>query len=96
MDSQNACSREGRPEIAGRGAPSSGLSDRTLQRRIIDGRRKPSGSCLLEVRQETGSRVPQPPGDGCHGSGIFCLGYEDSNSFYRAFPNVGGDDNPPS
>src|SRR6202051_2623366 len=42
----------------------------------------------------TGARVPQPAGDGCHGSGISARlrGFE---FFLSSFPNVGGDDTLP-
>jgi AraC-like DNA-binding protein len=60
-----------------------GLSDRTLQRRIID-----DGATfrqlLLEVRQELAHEyLNRPEMDVTEVA--FLLGYEDSNSFYRAF-----------
>ena len=80
-----------RPEVAAV-ARELGLSDRTLQRRIID-----DGATfrqlLLEVRQELAHEyLNRPEMDVTEVA--FLLGYEDSNSFYRA-PNVGGDDTLP-
>jgi AraC-like DNA-binding protein len=71
-----------RPEIAAV-ARELGLSDRTLQRRIID-----DGATfrqlLLEVRQELAhAYLTRPEMDVTEVA--FLLGYEDSNSFYRAF-----------
>jgi len=71
-----------RPEIAAV-ARELGLSDRTLQRRIID-----DGATfrqlLLEVRQELAHEyLNRPEMDVTELA--FLLGYEDSNSFYRAF-----------
>jgi len=60
-----------------------GLSDRTLQRRIVDG-----GSTfrqlLLEARQELVREYLNRP-DIDVAEVAYLLGYEDSNSFYRAF-----------
>ena len=71
-----------RPEIAAV-ARELGLSDRTLQRRIID-----DGATfrqlLLEARQELAREyLNRPEMDVTEVA--FLLGYEDSNSFYRAF-----------
>jgi AraC-like DNA-binding protein len=71
-----------RPEIAAV-ARELGLSDRTLQRRIID-----DGATfrqlLLEARQELAHEyLNRPEMDVTEVA--FLLGYEDSNSFYRAF-----------
>jgi len=60
-----------------------GFSDRTLQRRIID-----DGATfrqlLLEVRQETAREyLDRPEIDVTEAA--YLLGYEDANSFYRAF-----------
>jgi AraC-like DNA-binding protein len=71
-----------RPEI-GTVARELGLSDRTLQRRIVDG-----GSTfrqlLLEARQELArDYLNRPEIDVAEVA--YLLGYEDSNSFYRAF-----------
>ena len=60
-----------------------GLSDRTLQRRIVD-----DGSTfrqlLLEARQELAREyLNRPEMDVAEVA--YLLGYEDSNSFYRAF-----------
>ncbi len=60
-----------------------GLSDRTLQRRIVD-----DGSAfrqlLLEARQELAREYLNRP-DIDLAEVAYLLGYEDSNSFYRAF-----------
>ena len=60
-----------------------GLSDRTLQRRIVD-----DGSTfrqlLLEARQELAREYLNRP-DIDVAEVAYLLGYEDSNSFYRAF-----------
>ena len=71
-----------RPEIS-TVARELGLSDRTLQRRIID-----DGATfrqlLLEARQELAHEyLNRPEMDVTEVA--FLLGYEDSNSFYRAF-----------
>jgi AraC-like DNA-binding protein len=71
-----------RPEISAV-ARELGLSDRTLQRRIID-----DGATfrqlLLEARQELAHEyLNRPEMDVTEVA--FLLGYEDSNSFYRAF-----------
>jgi AraC-like DNA-binding protein len=71
-----------RPEISAV-ARELGLSDRTLQRRIID-----DGATfrqlLLEARQELAHEyLKRPEMDVTEVA--FLLGYEDSNSFYRAF-----------
>jgi len=71
-----------RPEIAAV-ARELGLSDRTLQRRIID-----DGATfrrlLLEARQELAREYLNRPEIEVT-EVAFLLGYEDSNSFYRAF-----------
>ena len=60
-----------------------GLSDRTLQRRIIE-----NGATfrklLLEARQELAREYLNRPEMDVK-EVAFLLGYEDSNSFYRAF-----------
>ena len=71
-----------RPEIEAV-ARELGLSDRTLQRRIVD-----DGSTfrqlLLEARQELAREyLNRPEIDVAEVA--YLLGYEDSNSFYRAF-----------
>ena len=71
-----------RPEISAV-AHELGLSDRTLQRRIID-----DGATfrklLLQVRQELAHEyLNRPEIDVTEVA--FLLGYQDSNSFYRAF-----------
>ncbi len=72
----------GRPGVAAV-ARELGLSDRTLQRRIID-----DGATfrqlLLGVRQELAHEYLDRPGMDVT-EVAFLLGYEDSNSFYRAF-----------
>jgi AraC-like DNA-binding protein len=71
-----------RPEIAAV-ARELGLSDRTLQRRIIDDGAS-FRQLLLEVRQELAHEyLNRPEMDVTEVA--FLLGYEDSNSFYRAF-----------
>jgi AraC-like DNA-binding protein len=74
--------QKNRPEIAAV-ARELGLSDRTLQRRIID-----DGATfrqlLLEVRQELAHEYLNRPEMDVP-EVAFLLGYEDSNSFYRAF-----------
>jgi len=71
-----------RPEI-GEVARELGLSDRTLQRRIVD-----DGATfrqlLLEARQELAREYLNRP-DIDVAEVAYLLGYEDSNSFYRAF-----------
>lgn len=71
-----------RPEISAV-ARELGLSDRTLQRRIID-----DGATfrqlLLEARQELAHEYLNRP-EMAVSEVAFLLGYEDSNSFYRAF-----------
>jgi AraC-like DNA-binding protein len=76
-----------RPEIEAV-ARELGLSDRTLQRRIVD-----DGSTfrqlLLEARQELAREyLNRPEIDVAEVA--YLLGYEDSNSFYRAFRNWEG------
>jgi len=71
-----------RPEIAAV-ARELGLSDRTLQRRIIDDGAS-FRQLLLEVRQELAHEyLNRPEMDVTEVA--FLLGYGDSNSFYRAF-----------
>ena len=81
MDSQ-APARGKPPEISAV-ARELGLSDRTLQRRIID-----DGATfrqlLLEARQELAHEYLNRPEMDVK-EVAFLLGYEDSNSFYRAF-----------
>ena len=71
-----------RPEIAAV-ARELGLSDRTLQRRIVD-----DGTTfrqlLLEARQELAREYLNKP-DIDVAEVAYLLGYEDANSFYRAF-----------
>ncbi len=72
----------GRPEISAV-ARELGLSDRTLQRRIIDGGAT-FRQLLLEARQELAHEyLNRPEMDVTEVA--FLLGYEDANSFYRAF-----------
>ena len=81
-----------RPEISAV-ARELGVSDRTLQRRIID-----DGATfrqlLIEARQELAHEYSQTAGDGCHGSGISARlrGFE---FFLSSLPNVGRDDTRP-
>jgi len=71
-----------RPEISAV-ARELGLSDRTLQRRIID-EGATFRQLLLEARQELAHEyLKRPEIDVAEVA--FLLGYEDSNSFYRAF-----------
>src|SRR5580658_4261204 len=71
-----------RPEISAV-ARELGLSDRTLQRRIIDDGAN-FRQLLLEARQELAHEyLSRPEMDVTEVA--FLLGYEDSNSFYRAF-----------
>jgi AraC-like DNA-binding protein len=71
-----------RPEISAV-ARELGLSDRTLQRRIID-EGATFRQLLLEARQELAHEyLARPEMDVTEVA--FLLGYEDSNSFYRAF-----------
>jgi AraC-like DNA-binding protein len=71
-----------RPEISDV-ARELGLSDRTLQRRIID-EGATFRQLLLEARQELAHEyLKRPEIDVTEVA--FLLGYEDSNSFYRAF-----------
>jgi len=76
-----------RPEISAV-ARELGLSDRTLQRRIID-----DGATfrqlLLEARQELAHEYLNRPEMDVK-EVAFLLGYEDSNSFYRAFRTWAG------
>ena len=81
MDSQAAA--RAKPAGISAVARELGLSDRTLQRRIID-----NGSSfrqlLLEARQELAHEyLNRPEMDVTEVA--FLLGYEDSNSFYLAF-----------
>jgi AraC-like DNA-binding protein len=81
MDSQAPARGKPAGDI-GRGART-GLSDRTLRRRIID-----DGAAfrqmLLEARRELAHEyLNRPEMDVTEVA--FLLGYEDSNSFYRAF-----------
>jgi len=87
MDSQTHASRE-----AGRRCRpwrrELGLSDRTLQRRIID-----DGATfrqlLLEARQELAARVTSTGRRWMSRKWHFLLGYEDSNFFLSSFPKRG-------
>src|ERR1700691_1013238 len=81
MDSQTPA--RGKPAGDSSRGARAGLSDRTLQRRIID-----DGATfrqlLLEARQELAHEyLNRPEMDVTEVA--FLLGYEDSNSFYRAF-----------
>jgi AraC-like DNA-binding protein len=71
-----------RPEITAV-ARELGLSDRTLQRRMI-GEGATFRQLLLEARQELAHEYLRRPGMDVT-EVAFLLGYEDSNSFYRAF-----------
>ena len=71
-----------RPDIAAV-ARELGLSDRTLQRRIVDGGTT-FRQLLLEARQELAREYLNRP-DIQVTEVAYLLGYEDANSFYRAF-----------
>jgi AraC-like DNA-binding protein len=77
----------GRPDIADV-ARELGLSVRTLQRRIV-GERTTFRDLLLGVRQELVREYLTQPGIQIN-EVAFRLGYEDTNSFYRAFRNWEG------
>ncbi|WP_109109097.1 AraC family transcriptional regulator [Azospirillum sp. TSO35-2] len=72
----------GRPEIADV-ARELGLSERTLQRRIT-GEGKTFRQLLVEARQDLVRQLLQDPSVEIS-EVAFLLGYEDANSFYRAF-----------
>ena len=77
----------GRPDIADV-ARELGLSIRTLQRRIVK-ERTTFRDLLLAVRQELVREYLTQPGIQIN-EVAFLLGYEDTNSFYRAFRNWEG------
>ena len=77
----------GRPDIADV-ARELGLSVRTLQRRIVE-ERTTFRDLLLAVRQELVREYLTRPGIQIN-EVAFLLGYEDTNSFYRAFRNWEG------
>jgi len=92
MDSQTPA--RGKPTEIAAVARELGLSDRTLQRRIID-----DGATfrrlLLEARQELAREYLKPAGDRSHGSGISARlrGFE---FFLSSFPGRGKGRHPPS
>ncbi|MDP9808116.1 AraC-like DNA-binding protein [Rhizobium tibeticum] len=72
----------GRPDI-GAVARELGLSERTLQRRIT-AQGATFRALLTEARQELGSQLLSDPSIDTE-EVAFLLGYQDANSFYRAF-----------
>ena len=72
----------GRPDV-GAVAHELGLSERTLQRRIT-AEGTTFRALLTEARQELGSQLLSDPSIDIE-EVAFLLGYQDTNSFYRAF-----------
>jgi AraC-like DNA-binding protein len=72
----------GRPEVS-RVARELGMSERTLQRRIT-ARGQTFRTLLTEARQELGRQLLSDPSIALE-EVAYLLGYQDTNSFYRAF-----------